>query len=101
MQLSVHDIMATVANAYGLGIADLRGQRKSKAFSHPRMIAMWLAAELLTDKSLPQLGRAFKKDHTTVMHARSRARIIVSQNLDHIKKVTAILADLKRIAKDG
>ena len=92
--------MATVANAYGLGIADLRGQRRSKVFSHPRMIAMWLAAELLTDKSLPQLGRAFKKDHTTVMHARSRARTIVSQNLNHIEKVKAILNDLKRMAKN-
>ena len=90
--------MLTVADTYGLAIAELRGPRKSKHFSHPRMIAMWLAAELLTDKSLPQLGRCFGRDHTTVMHAQGRAREIIANDLEHIAKVNLIIAKLKRVA---
>ena len=90
--------MKVVANTYDLAIADLRGPRKSKHYSHPRMIAMWLAAELLTDKSLPQLGRCFGRDHTTVMHAQGRAREIIANDLEHIAKVNLIIAKLKRVA---
>ena len=101
MHLTVHDIMHVAANAYDLTIADLRSPRTSRVYSQPRTIAMWLAAELLVDKSLPQIGRCFGKHHTTIIHARNRARDMIGYDLGHIKKVKAIIAELTRVAKGG
>jgi chromosomal replication initiator protein len=36
--------------------------------ARPRQVAMALAREL-TEHSLPDIGQAFEKDHTTVLHA--------------------------------
>jgi chromosomal replication initiation ATPase DnaA len=34
------------------------------------MVAMWLAAQVAREASLPQVARFFRRDHTTVVHAR-------------------------------
>jgi chromosomal replication initiator protein len=98
MRLTAHDIMTVVANTYDLSVADLRGPRRSKQYAHPRMISQWLAVELLSEKSLPQLGRCFGRDHTSIMYSKKRAREIVSHDLEHIAKVNLIIAELRRLA---
>ena len=44
---------------------DFKGAR---SVTRPRQVAMALAKEL-TNKSLPEIGRAFERDHTTVLNA--------------------------------
>lgn len=62
-------IQAATADRYGLAMADLLGPRRSPEFARPRQIAMTLSA-VHTNASLPQVGRHFSRDHTTVLHAR-------------------------------
>lgn len=45
----------------------LHGDR-SRAVARPRQVAMWLARQS-TRKSLPEIGLAFHRHHTTVLHA--------------------------------
>ncbi|MDO8837996.1 MAG: helix-turn-helix domain-containing protein [Parvibaculum sp.] len=52
----------------GLSFAMLLPQCRARRFSRPRMLAMWLARQH-TDLSLPQIGRRWERDHTTVIHA--------------------------------
>ncbi len=67
-KITADEIIATVANYYGLTIDDLIGSRRTRNIAMARQVAMYLARDL-TDMSLPQIGQALgDRDHTTVMH---------------------------------
>lgn len=63
----IADIQRSVAAHFGLTVGMLTGPRRARAIARPRQMAMYLAS-VKTNKSLPQIGRAFRRDHTTVMH---------------------------------
>ena len=76
MQISAATIMAATAEYFDTTVEELRGPGKTRALAQSRQIAMYLCREL-TDLSLPKIGQAFGRDHTTVMYAaeaRSAAR---------------------------
>jgi hypothetical protein len=64
----IKHIQHTVAAYYGLHPDLMVSAQRRQAISHPRQIAMFLSSEL-TPKSLPEIGRRFARDHTTVMYA--------------------------------
>jgi chromosomal replication initiator protein len=66
--ISIANIQKSVADYYQLRIADLSSKRRSRSVARPRQLAMALAKEL-TEHSLPEIGEAFSRDHTTVLHA--------------------------------
>ena len=50
-------------------VSDLKSKNRSRSIARPRQLAMALAKEL-TNRSLPEIGKAFgDRDHTTVLHA--------------------------------
>jgi chromosomal replication initiator protein len=49
----------------------LLARDRSPKVAMARQIAMYLAREL-TDVSLPEIGRGFGRDHSTVVHAHKR-----------------------------
>jgi chromosomal replication initiator protein len=68
-QISVENIQKTVADFFGIKIADMYSKKRPANIARPRQIAMYLAKEL-TQKSLPEIGDLFGgRDHTTVLHA--------------------------------
>lgn len=67
-KVTIDNIMSTVAKYYNIPLKDLRSPRRSRMLARPRQVAMALAREL-TEHSLPDIGDAFEKDHTTVLHA--------------------------------
>ncbi len=66
--VTIDNIKRTVAGYYNVRIADLNSPRRTRSLARPRQVAMALAKEL-TQHSLPEIGDAFGKDHTTVLHA--------------------------------
>lgn len=69
---TVQAIAAQVATHYGVEIRELLGQRRpSGPLLRARQVAAYLAAEL-TAKSLPEIGRALDRDHTSILHSRRR-----------------------------
>jgi chromosomal replication initiator protein len=66
--VTIENIKRTVATYYNIRVADLSSPRRTRSLARPRQIAMALAKEL-TQHSLPEIGEAFGKDHTTVLHA--------------------------------
>jgi chromosomal replication initiator protein len=69
---SIRGIQDEVADFYGIDRQYMRepdrvGARE-KRISHPRQVAMFLS-RTFTDQSLPTIGRMFKRDHSTVIHA--------------------------------
>lgn len=71
VKLSLENIQNAVADYYRIRRADLLAETRERRIVLPRQMAMYLCTEL-TDKSLMEIGNAFRRDHTTVMHARNR-----------------------------
>lgn len=59
-------IQKEVARYYKLAVDDLRGERRLKPVAHARQVAMYLV-RTLTQSSLPEIGKKFNKDHSTVL----------------------------------
>ena len=66
--VTLDNIKRTVAGYYNIRLADLTSVRRTRTLARPRQIAMALSKEL-TRHSYPEIGAAFGKDHTTVLHA--------------------------------
>lgn len=66
-RLTALAIIRAVAAEFGLGV-DAMMHRHMQRESRARQVAMFLARELLA-MSYPQLGRVFRRDHTTVLQA--------------------------------
>ncbi|MDD7593863.1 MAG: chromosomal replication initiator protein DnaA [Peptoniphilaceae bacterium] len=72
-ELSTDEIIRRVADFYSLKADDLTSKSRQGAIVLPRQVAMYLCREL-TNASLMHIGRAFDRDHTTVMHAVDKIR---------------------------
>lgn len=67
--ITIEGIQKTVADFYKIKVSDFFSKNRSRQFSRPRQIAMWLSKEL-TQKSYPMIGESFGgRDHSTVIHA--------------------------------
>lgn len=67
--LTIDRIQQVVAEFFGIRPAELRSQRRDRAVTVPRQIAMYLCRQHL-HASFPAIGERFgRRDHTTVMHA--------------------------------
>jgi len=70
--VTLPQIEKTVCETFGLGPRLLRSDRKSKAVSYPRMLAMWLARKY-TRAALSEIGEHFgRRSHSTVISAQKR-----------------------------
>jgi chromosomal replication initiator protein len=65
---TIDEIMRVVARAYGLEVDQLRSRSRRRQIVRPRQFAMYICRRY-TDASLKDIGRAFNRDHTSVMYA--------------------------------
>lgn len=84
--MKIRTIQDAVCQYYGLTIEELLGNQRCRRIAWPRQMAMWLCLRV-TYASTVQVGDAFNRDHTTVMHAREA----VKRRLDrgHVDTVRA------------
>jgi chromosomal replication initiator protein len=74
--VTIDNIQKTVAEYFKMRISDLHSKRRSRSITRPRQIAMALSKDLTTH-SLPEIGDAFGgRDHTTVLHACRRVKLL-------------------------
>ena len=89
--MSVEDIQRAVCEYFGVRMADLKGKKRTRSVSHPRMIAMYLCRERL-GTSYPDLGSRFGgKDHSTVINACKRMSSIQEED----PELRAIISQLR------
>jgi len=67
---TIDQIMELTARVYGLTVNDLRGRSRRQTVVRPRHFAMYLCRRL-TAASVKEIGRAFSRDHSSVLHALS------------------------------
>ena len=68
----VRCILCMAAEAWGLATADLLSARRTRDLIEPRWATVWVARQTLPH-SLPMIGRALNRDHTTIMSSLRRA----------------------------
>jgi chromosomal replication initiator protein len=69
------DIERAVCDVFGVSADELQSDGKSKAFAHPRMLAMWLARKH-TRAALSEIGQYFgRRSHSTVVSAQKRVDV--------------------------
>lgn len=92
-------IQITVAEAYGFGRVELISRRRGGILIRPRQIAMYLCT-ILTIRSLPEIGRVFNRDHTTILHARDKIARLRKTDARLNAEITALIEKLGVIAED-
>ncbi len=86
---SIAAIQQAVAAEFNLPIAALSAKNNSRDVARPRQIAMYLCKKL-TKASLSEIGRAFKKHHTTVLHSIAKTEQNINKNEDLKTIVTGL-----------
>lgn len=90
--LTIHRIQEAVAKHFKLDPRLLNGKGRTRNLTYPRQIAMFLCRELLPDKPLAEIAKAFGKDHTTVIYACEQ----IAKDLAAAPDLEAIRASLTR-----
>lgn len=92
--INIEDIQKKVAERYNIKLSEISSDNRSRLFTKPRQIAMYLS-KTLTSKSLSDIGKKFgKKDHSTVLHAIRKIEELCTQDKtlqDEILSLTRIL----------
>ena len=85
-------IIDCVADYYGLSAALLRGNSRKKEIATARHVAVYLTREM-TSMSLPRIGDAFGRDHSTIINSCDK----VTQMMSDSAQMKSAIADLKKI----
>jgi chromosomal replication initiator protein len=67
-ELSAEQIRDFIARQFKVSIGDLQSRSRKKTIAFPRQISMYLARKY-TEQGLAEIGKAFNRDHSTVLHS--------------------------------
>ena len=85
-------IISEVCRFYSIEEETLRGTLKNKSTAEARQVAMYLIRKM-TNLSLPDIGREFGRDHSTVIHALNKVEKMLQDTTsgiqDNIRDITA------------
>lgn len=92
--LSIAEIKDAVCREFGVRPIDMESHRRARMVARPRQVAMYLVGEL-TRHSLPVIGRHFGgRDHTTVMYAMRKIRMLAEVDPDFGQRVARLREQL-------
>ncbi len=89
-------IISEVSRFYSIDESVLRGTLKNKNTANARQVAMYLI-RTMTNLSLPDIGREFNRDHTTVLHSIKK---VETQLQDPKNELHDILRDIQANIND-
>ena len=91
---AVADIMRIVAHDFDMTVGEMMTPTRDHDVWKPRIAAMYYA-RLLTDCSLPELGRYFGgRSHTTVLRAFRSCRAMIERDGNWAERMDHLLAQL-------
>ncbi len=80
---TVEHVLKCAMRATKVSRMDLLGPRRAAPLARPRQLTYLLLRDFCPLRSLPEIARAMKKDHTTVMHGIKAARIRRDKDPDY------------------
>ena len=91
---TIDEIQKKVAEHFNISVKEMQSSRRARTVARPRQIAMYLAKQL-TSRSLPEIGRKFDRDHTTVMHAVRKVEELIVEDASLAENVEALRRTLE------
>lgn len=91
---TIDEIQKKVAEYFNISVKEMQSSRRARTVARPRQIAMYLAKQL-TSRSLPEIGRKFDRDHTTVMHAVRKVEELVVKDKGLAENVESLRRSLE------
>jgi len=91
---TIDEIQKKVAEYFNISVKEMQSSRRARNVARPRQIAMYLAKQL-TSRSLPEIGRKFDRDHTTVMHAVRKVEELVMEDTSMAESVDTLRRSLE------
>lgn len=89
LKVDVETIIQVVSDHFKMPVRDILGKKRNKEIVLPRQIAMYLAREI-GGMSYPDIGRAFARDYTTVIHSYEKIK-------SELKKDSRLKHDISEI----
>ena len=86
-------IIKLCAERFGFSVGEILSGRRRRPLTRARQAAMWICHEA-TARSFPELGRAFRRDHTTIMHGIRLVPQHMAANPEWREKVMSVLAEV-------
>ncbi len=90
-RLTIPIIIRRVAEAYGTTSLELKGPCRTAAIVRIRHIAMYLVKEI-SKKSLPETGRRFNRDHTSILHGVRKVQHQILKDAAYAQEVAELEA---------
>lgn len=94
-RLRIADILGIIARLQNLSVDDLTGPKRTGQLNHARHVAMYVIRET-TDYSLQQIGEAFGRNHTTVLHGCNKISAEMEQDPILAARIQKILRALQQ-----
>lgn len=92
---TIDDAIAAGAEAFGLKLEDMTCRAQPQRIVRARHAVVWCAREILKE-SFPRIGKALKRDHTTVMSSYRRAEALLERDKafqDGVRRIREALED--------
>lgn len=100
VQVTAGIIMAQTASYFDISLEDLKSPVRTRSFTMPRHIAMYLCREM-TDYSLPKIAELFdRRDHTTVLNALRKVEKQMTEKQTIFNQVSELTTRIKNAAKE-
>ena len=94
--ININTIKKVVGKRFNIKMEDFNSKRKTQSVAWPRQIAMFLTTDL-TDLSLPEIGREFNRDHSTVVHARDLVKETIEKDPFFAAEINQLITDIKTV----
>ncbi|MBQ8510137.1 MAG: chromosomal replication initiator protein DnaA [Clostridia bacterium] len=94
VSVTIDRILEKVAKKNGMTVDDIKSSKRNKEIAHARHIAIYLVRKL-TDISLPQIGKLFKRDHTTVLNSLKTVERELGSNSEIDIEVNELMKEIK------
>lgn len=88
-KITISDIQRFVESYFKISHGEMIGSQRPRNISQARQIAMYLS-RTLTQASYPDIGKAFKKDHSSVVHAYKNIEKKRQTNRDFFNEIERI-----------
>ena len=92
--ITIDALLKFVADYYGVRPSELKTTSNSRNVVIPRQVAMYLCKNL-TSASLPDIGRAFGKHHSTVIHSIRKVEEDRRRDTDFNSQINAMLDNFR------
>lgn len=92
---TIDDAIAAGAEAFGLKLEDMTSRAQPQRIVRARHAVVWCAREVLKE-SFPRIGKALRRDHTTVMSSYRRAEALLERDKafqDGVRRIREALED--------